>query len=174
MNFVAFDQVKCSFRNSVSMFKQVTFPYKNLNYYRQFFITSQKITNILNGSEQNDGLILLFKLYLIFLVYFGVLNILFCLLPVSDFTRVLLSDTVFILLKDDQFYFIYLGLVSYTVFLYMSLYIHQAHNKLKSLLTIAFFGDNNGSNRCAFDFFQNTNKLTLKNILSIHGFRGSR
>lgn len=132
------DQIKYSFRHSVSMFKQVTFPYKNLNYYRQFFITSQKITNVLNGSEQDDGTMLLFKVYLFFLVYFAVLNIFLCLLPVPDFTRLLLSDTVFILLKNDQFYYILIGIVSYTLFLCWSLYIFQANNELKYLL-ISFF-----------------------------------
>ncbi|KAH9393570.1 hypothetical protein TYRP_021705 [Tyrophagus putrescentiae] len=143
MKLVTFYQVKYSFRHSVSLFRQVTFPYKNLNYYRQFFITSQKITNILNGSEQDDGLVFFFKLYLIFLVYLAVLYIFFYLFPVSDFTRLLLSDTVFILLKDNQFYLLYLGIVSYTVFLFWSLYIYQAHNKLKMILAIAFFEDNN-------------------------------
>lgn len=174
MKLVALDQVKYSFHHSVSMFKQVTFPYKKLNYYQQFFITSQKITNILNGSEQDDDLVLLFKLYFIFLVYFAVLNIFLCLLPVSDFTRLLLSDTVFILFKDDQFYLIYLGIVLYTVFLCFSLYIHQAHNKFKVILTIAFFEDNNESNRNAFDCFKNDRKLTFKNIILNHLFCGSR
>lgn len=109
--------LKFACSQSTAMFKHAVVPYKKYDYFRCYFETTEKMA-ILKDHET----IFVFKVYFFLLLYFIILNAILYLFPVNYFIRVLLFDTVQIIIKDELFYYVYFFLTFYTFFLFKSLY----------------------------------------------------
>lgn len=129
-------KVKLIFNQIVKDFFQTVKPFKDLDYFRQYFLTAEKV--IIKDADT----IFSSKVYFYYIVhYFLFVGIIFPFYSLSSSTRVLLGDFVHIMFKEKQFYFIFAILVFYTVFLFWALFFKPSNVKLNEVLCCALNSD---------------------------------
>lgn len=129
-----------------NLFHYLTFPYKNIEYYRRY-LTTYRAINI----ERCPRTRLYFKVYFSLLFYMSIVNgTLYFLSPkvVSPLLRLVLVDVVHVLQFDRHFHVTFGGIIAYTAVLHWAMYFKRGDGciTVNDIANEVFFGDENKEN----------------------------
>lgn len=121
----------------VSIIRQTATPLKSLDYFRQYFVTAEKV-----AVRKDAETLFLFRVFFLLMAYCALLiGLLFPFVSLRPASRAVLADFVHFIYRDGQFYFIISCLLAYTLFLYWAVYFRPANRKLNGLIRRALHSE---------------------------------